>query len=264
MPDAATPCRIEAVPVLGDNYVWVLHDGRHAVVVDPGEGPPVGSWLRERGLALTTILITHHHGDHIGGVPYLCGAWPEAIVMAPEDARIPQALRRVGEGDRLRIGSPSFDFEVWAIPGHTSSHIAYVTVGAVFCGDTLFSAGCGRLFEGTPAQMLGSLQRLAQLPDDTAVYCTHEYTLGNCRFARHVDPDNAALRDYCLWVAARRAEALVTLPSRIDRERAVNPFLRIDEPPVRAALMKERGLQEGASPVEAFAVLRAWKDGFRG
>jgi len=257
------PCRIEAVPVLDDNYVWVLHDGRHALVVDPGEGPPVEAWLRARGLALAHILVTHHHGDHIGGVAHLRQAWPAVQVSAPGDDRIPLADRRVSEGDLVESPAPACRFQVWSVPGHTRSHVAYVGDGVVFCGDTLFSAGCGRLFEGTPAQMLASLRRLASLPEDTALCCTHEYTQGNCAFALHVDPGNGELGKYAAWVAAQRRQGLPTLPGRIGRERAVNPFLRSDTPAIREALQRERGLPAGADDIEAFAALRAWKDGFR-
>ncbi len=263
MADAAIPCRIEAIPILGDNYVWVLHDGHDALVVDPGDAAPVAAWLTERTLALTTILVTHHHGDHIGGVPHLVERWPDAVVIAPADSRIGLAHRRVGEADRVEVAAPSCEFEVWEIPGHTTSHIAYIGSTLVFCGDTLFSAGCGRLFEGTPAQMQQSLQRLADLPGGTAVYCTHEYTRSNCAFALHVDPDNADLRHYAAWVDDRRVEAQPTLPSRIDLERRINPFLRCAEPAIRHALQIRCGLSPQASPVEAFAALRAWKDDFR-
>lgn len=263
MPDTAPPCRIDLVPILADNYVWIMHDGRHALVVDPGEAEPVAAWLRQRGLSLTSILLTHHHADHIGGVPELCRHWPQALVIAPDDARIDIAQRRVAEGDRVELMAPACRFDVWAIPGHTSSHIAYVGDGVVFCGDTLFSAGCGRLFEGTPAQMLASLRRLASLPEDTALCCTHEYTQGNCAFALHVDPGNGELGKYAAWVAAQRRQGLPTLPGRIGRERAVNPFLRSDTPAIREALQRERGLPAGADDIEAFAALRAWKDGFR-
>lgn len=258
------PCRIDAIPILADNYVWVVHDDRHALVVDPGDDQPVAAWLHERGLSLTAILITHHHVDHVGGVPGLCQRWPDATVTAPDDARIVIAQRRVGEGDRVQLTTPACTFEVWAIPGHTSSHIAYVGDGVVFCGDTLFSVGCGRLFEGTPAQMLDSLQRLARLPGNTSVCCTHEYTQGNCAFALRVDPDNGALAEHAAWVADRRQRDLPTLPGRIDRERAINPFLRSDEADIRAALRQHCDLPESASPAQAFAALRAWKDGFRG
>lgn len=264
MPDVETPHRIEAIPILSDNYVWALHDDSHALVVDPGEDQPVAAWLRQHGLVLTTILITHHHADHIGGLPGLCERWPDAEVIAPDDPRIPMAHRRVAEGDRIELAAPAASFQVWAVPGHTLSHIAYVGEGLVFCGDTLFSVGCGRLFEGTPAQMLGSLQRLAQLPGDTLVCCTHEYTQGNCAFARHADPDNTALTDHAAWVDRRRHDQLGTLPSRIELERAVNPFLRSDASGVRHALQVQRGLASSASSEQAFAALRAWKDGFRG
>jgi hydroxyacylglutathione hydrolase len=255
---------LEPIAILADNYVWAVDDGAHALVVDPGVAAPVQAWLLQRGLTLAAILVTHHHDDHIGGLAALRAAWPAAIAIGPADERIGPLDRRVGDGDRIDLPAPALGLEVIAVPGHTRSHVAYHGAGLLFCGDTLFSAGCGRLFEGTPAQMLASLDRLAGLPGSTLVCCTHEYTAANCAFARQVEPGNTALAGFCDQVRALRAERLPTLPSSMARERSVNPFLRIDQAGVRTTLAAARGLAAGASRSEAFAALRGWKDGFRG
>ncbi len=255
---------LEAIPALSDNYVWVLHDGRHALVVDPGEAAPVRDWLRDRELVLTAILITHHHPDHIGGVAALCRDWPQARCWGPIDERVPELDHAVAAGDRVELEHPAAQFEVLAVPGHTLSHIAFHGEHVLFCGDTLFSAGCGRLFEGTPAQMRVSLNHLARLPDDTRVCCGHEYTEANLRFARYLEPDNPVLAEHERWVREQRQARRPSLPSRIDLERRINPFLRGDAAAVREAMVRERGLCESADPDQAFAALRAWKDEFRG
>lgn len=251
--------RLEPLPALQDNYIWLMADADgHALVVDPGEAAPVERVLARDDLTLTTILLTHHHADHIGGAAALrarCGA----RVFAPDDARIEHVDERIGEGATITLDAPRADFEVWAIPGHTRSHVAYVGPEMVFCGDTLFSLGCGRLFEGTPGQMLDALDRLAGLPDAMQVCCAHEYTLANARFAHTVEPDNAALARRT--EAARQAIAAghASLPSRIDIEREANPFLRIDAEPV---IDWTDAHGAGGDRVERFAVLRAAKDGF--
>lgn len=255
---------LEAIPALSDNYVWALHDGRHAVIVDPGDAAPVRDWLRGHQLALAAILITHHHPDHIGGVAALTRDWPQARCWGPLDERVPDLDHAIGDGDRVELETPAAQFDVLAVPGHTRSHIAFHGEHVLFCGDTLFSAGCGRLFEGTPAQMRVSLNRLARLPEDTRVCCGHEYTAANLRFARHLEPDNADLAEHERWVREQRDAGRPSLPSRIDLERRINPFLRSDAEPVRGALIRERDLPESADPDQAFAALRAWKDEFRG
>lgn len=257
--------RLDALPALSDNYVWVLADaGRGTLVVDPGEAGPVLDAARH-GLEPAAVLLTHHHGDHVAGTVELLERWPDLPVIAPEDGRIPGASRRVADGETLRVAG--WTLQVLAVPGHTRSHVAYhVDLGAgrrwLFCGDTLFSLGCGRLFEGTPAQMHASLGRLAALPADTRVCCGHEYTLANAAFARVVEPDNPALARRIEEAQAMRDDGRPTLPSRLADELAANPFLRVTTPAVRAAIAARLG-REPADAVEAFAELRRWKDGFR-
>ncbi len=262
--EVRTGLNVEPVPVLADNYVWIIDDGADAIVIDPGEAVPVQAWLSDRGVRLRTILLTHHHPDHVAGVPELRQAWPDCQVFGPADERIVGVDHIVGEGDRIALNAPEIAFQVLAIPGHTLSHVAFHGEGMLFCGDTLFSAGCGRLFEGSPAQMLASLDRLAALPDNTLVCCGHEYTASNCAFALTVEPDNSALKAYAATVAINRASGQSTLPSRIALERAVNPFLRVDESSVRDWLHASAGLADSADREQALAALRSAKDGFRG
>lgn len=250
------------LPALADNYIWLLppDGGRGAVVVDPGDAAPVMAAADAGGWRPQTVLLTHHHADHIGGVAALRARWPDLQVIAPDDGRITLASRRVGDGEGFEVAGRAF--AVLAVPGHTVSHIAFHGHGLLFCGDTLFSLGCGRLFEGTPAQMLASLDRLAALPPGTLVCCGHEYTQSNAAFARAVDPDNPALARRSQEVAALRDDSLPTLPATLEDERACNPFLRIDAPAIREAVATWSGA-DGLGRVEAFAALRRWKDGFR-
>jgi len=252
------------VPAFSDNYIWVLHNGQSALVVDPGEADGVLQWLAQQGLRLDTILVTHHHADHTGGVATLRDA-TGAQVIGPAREPMPEPLRRVGAGDFVE--ALGLRFEVLEVPGHTAGHIAYYTPDVdsqplLFCGDTLFSAGCGRLFEGTPAQMLDSLTRLAALPDATRVCCTHEYTLSNLRFALAVEPGNAALVRYAELCQQLRDRNLPTLPSSIGLEKQINPFLRSREPAlVQAALGHDPA--STAEAVSVFATLREWKNVFK-
>jgi len=255
--------KLLALPAFADNYVWMLHDGQHAVVVDPGDAAPVEAALASRGLHLAGILVTHHHADHVGGVDELRDRH-RAPVWGPAGERIPEPYQPVAEGDVVAVLGRRF--AVLDVPGHTAGHVAYLELDAgdaplLFCGDTLFSGGCGRLFEGTPAQMHASLSRLAALPGGTRVCCTHEYTLSNLRFAAAVEPTNAALSAYTDACRARRAAGEPTLPSTIATERAVNPFLRCTAPAVVEAA-RAHGAPAG-DEVAVFAALRGWKDGFR-
>ncbi|WP_298829924.1 hydroxyacylglutathione hydrolase [uncultured Piscinibacter sp.] len=252
-----------ALPAFTDNYIWMLHDGANAIVVDPGEAAPVSAALDERHLALSAILVTHHHGDHVGGVDALRDRL-QGRVYGPRRESIPAPFVPLDDGDEIEVLGLSF--RILDVPGHTAGHIAYFHEGRdgapmLFCGDTLFSGGCGRLFEGTAEQMHASLARLAELPGDTRVCCAHEYTLSNLKFARAVEPGNAALARYVADCEAARAAGRPTLPSRIALEREINPFLRCDrDEVVRSAAA--HGAASAAGP-EVLAALRRWKNEFR-
>jgi hydroxyacylglutathione hydrolase len=255
---------VRAVRAFADNYIWLLAapgDPSRLVAVDPGDAAPVLAELQRSGASLAAILLTHHHPDHVGGVPELKRHW-DVPVLGPEDERIAQRTRSLRDGERCELPDLGLSFEILAVPGHTVSHIALWGHGALFCGDTLFSAGCGRIFEGTPAQMNASLERLAHLPPETRVYCGHEYTAANLRFALKVDPSNEAALDYQAEVQSLCAQDRPSLPSTIGRERQVNPFLRCSESTVVNAAEQHAGrsLEDTAA---VFGVLRAWKDQFR-
>ena len=252
--------QIEQIPVLSDNYVYLLHEPQAGVtaVVDPGVAAPVLERLAARGWHLDWILSTHHHADHTGGNLEIKQATGCQIAGPKGDAaRIPGIDLGLAEGDHFRLGDA--EAEVFETPGHTSGHISYwfADAKALFCADTLFALGCGRLFEGTPAQMWRSLSKFAQLPDDAMVYCAHEYTQSNARFALSVDPDNPALKARAAEIARLRAAGQPTVPSTLGAERAANPFLRPNDPAIRQRL----GLQD-ASDVDVFAELRRRKDRF--
>ena len=252
-----------ALPAFNDNYLWLLHDGQQALVVDPGDAAPVRAALERLALRLASILVTHHHADHTGGVAEL-RAETGAQVFGPARERIPQPYTPLQGGDVVQTLGVSF--RVIDVPGHTAGHIAYFAddvAGAplLFCGDTLFSGGCGRLFEGTPAQMLASLDALAALPGDTRVCCAHEYTLGNLRFARAVEPGNQALADYEQQCQRLRAGGQPTLPSSMGTERAINPFLRSREPAVIQSVRSHA--PQATDEVAVFAALRQWKNEFK-
>ncbi len=249
---------INRIPALNDNYIWVIHNNsKHCVIVDPGDATPVIEFLNSHQFILDAILITHHHYDHIKGVAELVRQYPEINVVGPENEPIPTVTHPVGDGDFIEL----FDerFMVLGVEGHTNGHIAYIGDGKLFCGDTLFSAGCGRLFEGTAEQMYHSLQKLAALPDETEVYCAHEYTAANLAFALAVEPNNDYLQQYREKVLQLRARGQATLPSTLHREKLINPFLRTNEPSVRRSVAN-KAIND--SNVEIFAALRRWKDEF--
>ncbi|MEN8166264.1 MAG: hydroxyacylglutathione hydrolase [Pseudomonadota bacterium] len=252
---------ITPVPAFDDNYIWMLGDAESNlfVAVDPGDEDPVLEWLQARDAELSGILLTHHHYDHIGGVPELLAAYPDIPVFGPAKNQIKGLNRPVGEGDRIVLPLLDVVFDVMEVPGHTAGHIAYYGEGVLFCGDTLFAAGCGRVFDGTFEQLADSLQRIAGLPADTRVYCAHEYTLANLGFAAWVEPESDALKQRTQADQARREKNQPTVPSILALELATNPFLRTSVPQVVAAAERFAGhALEGHAQI--FTTLRNWKD----
>lgn len=251
------------LPAFTDNYIWLLHDTRCALVVDPGHAQPVLDALQRLGLQLEAILVTHHHADHTGGVEALRTA-TGAQVFGPALESMPEPIIRLKGGDQIQ--ALGLKFHVIDVPGHTAGHIAYFGPHVdespiLFCGDTLFSGGCGRLFEGTPAQMLASLEKLAALPGSTRVCCAHEYTLSNLRFAAEVEPANQTLVDYTEQSKARRREQRPTLPSTLAMECQINPFLRTQQ---SAVILAAQAFDHSATDqVSVFAALRQWKNEFQ-
>ncbi len=248
------------IPAFADNYIWLVREGDAAAVVDPGDAAPVVAWLDREDVTLTAIVATHHHGDHVGGIRDLlaCGSVP---VYGPAHESIPGRTHALVEGDAIVLPGIGLALSTLDIPGHTAGHIALFGEGMVFCGDTLFAAGCGRLFEGTPEQMVASLAKLAALPDRTNVFCGHEYTVSNLRFALAVEPDSVALLERQARAQGMRAAGTPTLPTMIAEERATNPFLRVHDPSIRAAVERHAG-RALDGPVGVFAELRAWKNSF--
>ena len=260
-----TVVNIRPIRAFTDNYIWLIEDGKHAVVVDPGQADPVLQVLRQDKLVLTAILLTHHHQDHVGGVLKLIEHTP-VPVYGPAMENLPACDVALAEGDQIEIKAPAISFKVLDVPGHTAGHIALygeniTSRPALFCGDTLFVAGCGRLFEGTPAQMLTSLDKLCALPDNTQVFCAHEYTQSNLKWARTVDPDNPSLIEMEQLVKAVREIDQPSVPSSIGVEKRCNPFLRSRDATIRKAASgwANKALE---TPVEVFAALRDWKNRF--
>ncbi|MBK6907501.1 MAG: hydroxyacylglutathione hydrolase [Rhodocyclaceae bacterium] len=262
-----TAVTILSLPAFNDNYIWVLRSGMNVAVVDPGDATPVLAYLRESGATLSALLITHHHGDHIGGIDALIKAANAPVqVFGPARESIPGLTDPLQGGEHLSLPALALELEVLAVPGHTAGHLAYYganlgTDGALFCGDTLFGAGCGRLFEGTAAQMQASLAKIAVLPAPTCVYCAHEYTQSNLGFALAVEPDNPITRQRAHTVAEQRARGLATVPLTLSEELATNPFLRWSSPEVIAAATVQLG-HPPEDKVQTFAAIRRWKDGF--
>ena len=249
------------IAAFDDNYIWCIHNDQHAVVVDPGDAEPVLSYLRTHNLVLSAVLITHHHRDHTGGIPKLASTLPNLPIIGPRGGHIRGITKSVSQGDTVTLPLLNLSLQVMEVPGHTLDHIAFFGHGALFCGDTLFSAGCGRLFEGSPEQMLHSLNKLKRLPDATKVYCTHEYTLANVKFALAVEPNNSALKKYATWAQEKRNNNQPTLPSNLQEQKVINPFLRANELSVKGAAEAycEKSLRDD---VAVFTAVRRWKDEF--
>jgi hydroxyacylglutathione hydrolase len=252
---------ISPIPAFDDNYIWLLKDpgSTRAAVVDPGDEDPVLATLEAQRLELGAILVTHHHYDHVGGIDALRKAFPQARVFGPRDHRIRTLTDPVGEGDQVEVPEISKSFRVLEVPGHTSTHIAYLGAGALFCGDTLFTAGCGRVFDGTFEQLSASLERIAALPPETLCYCAHEYTLANLGFAKWVEPESAAISQREQAALALRGQGHPTVPSRLSEELATNPFLRTSVPEVKTAAESQAG-RPLETTAEVFTALRRWKD----
>ncbi|MFA0088375.1 hydroxyacylglutathione hydrolase [Vibrio sp. 10N.286.49.C2] len=249
---------IKSIPAFNDNYIWLIQNNQKlCAVVDPGDAEPVIAYLEQHQLELTTILVTHHHWDHVNGIGALVAKYPNLTVIGPENPNILHLTHQVSEGHRIQLFGE--EFLVLDLPGHTLDHIGYVGDAKLFCGDVLFSAGCGRIFEGTPAQMFNSLQKLTLLPEETDVYCTHEYTLSNLAFAMAIEPHNDFLHDYREQANQKRVQGLPTLPTSILIEKRINPFLRTQQQEVMKSVAN-RSINN--DPVSTFTALREWKNEF--
>jgi len=248
--------QIEPILAFEDNYIWALRDHGQVVVVDPGEATPVLRFLERTGDRLTAILVTHRHGDHIGGIAELVARYPVPVYGPAREAAevVTHPLR---DGDRVAV--LGVDFAVLEVPGHTLGHIVFYRPGMLFCGDTLFGAGCGRVFEGTLPQMHASLARLAALPPETQAYCAHEYTQSCLRFAKTVEPDNTGIDARITTVAKLRAAGQPSVPSTLADELATNPFLRWSAPSIIAAAAARLG-HRPANDAETFGAIRVWRD----
>ena len=268
--DKNTLLQVWPIPAFDDNYIWCIHNGSSALVVDPGDASPVLHYLEQQKLTLSGILITHHHADHTGGILDLLRSVGSTIpVYGPAHHEIPGRTHVAMEGDQIEIAVPRISLKVFEVPGHTLSHIAYfanmqanVVEPMLFCGDTLFASGCGRLFEGSPTQMSQSLAKFAVLPKNTLVYCTHEYTLSNIRFALAVEPNNTNLITWSEKAQALRSQNQPTLPTTIGQELQVNPFMRCNQADVISKAQEVSGEKDLPTPAHVLAVVRAWKDRF--
>lgn len=251
---------IEAISALEDNYIWVIHDATNAIVIDPGQAEPILSYLVSKNIVLRSILLTHHHHDHIGGVATLV-AHTKAFVYAPRDRRI-VANERVVEGSQITL-LDTWTLHVWETPGHTSTHVCYLDGNnRLFCGDTLFCGGCGRNYEGDMQSLYLSCSRLATLPDHTMIYCAHEYTVANLLFAQQVEPDNTAIADRLAITQRLRQKQCPSVPSLLQQERCTNPFLRCDQPIIQQNVKRHFGIPHHTilSTGSVFQKLRSWKD----
>ncbi|MDV6317116.1 hydroxyacylglutathione hydrolase [Idiomarina sp. HP20-50] len=250
--------RVHAIEAFDDNYIWAIETDNNdrVIIVDPGEAKPVQQWLEQHNKTICTILVTHHHYDHTGGIAELVKQFP-CPVIGPDNPDIKTLTQTVDEGKELTVGG--IKWQVLSTPGHTLDHISFYTPGFLFCGDTLFSGGCGRMFEGSPEQFTQSLLKLRTLPGDTRVFCAHEYTQSNLNFALKVEPDNAVLQSYAEKVDMLREQGQITLPSTLQLELAVNPFLRFDQKSVISAANKHAGSVKNTSE-DVFYTIRQWKD----
>ncbi|MBI5919428.1 MAG: hydroxyacylglutathione hydrolase [Nitrosomonadales bacterium] len=254
------PLSITPLPALRDNYIWIIHDEQHAIVVDPGVAQPVEDFLRQHRLSLAAILCTHWQKDHTGGICELAAA--HAIpVYGPLNEDIACISQRVGEGANIEIPTLALTFQVMEIPGHTRGHIAFINELGLFCGDTLFGAGCGRVFDSTVERLHQSVQRLATLPDDTLIYCSHEYTEANLRFARACEPGNAKIEQRQHDTRTLREQGLPSLPSKLALEKATNPFLRCTQPEIVRNTEQQAG-KPLPDPLAVFIALRQWRNIF--
>jgi hydroxyacylglutathione hydrolase len=262
-----TAIQILQIPAFVDNYFWLIHNGKNAIIVDPGAAAPVQISLNQHQLNLCAILLTHHHADHIGGVVDLINNASIPIygpLADQKSGRIPTITHGCQQDETVFIPELNLTLNVLEVPGHTSSHIAYycAELESLFCGDTLFAGGCGRLFEGTPAQMVNSLKKIAALPANTKIYCAHEYTLSNLRFALAVEPNNQALQTRFKQVSAAREKGLSTVPSQLDLELQTNPFLRCTSSEIIHTLQNQQKLVDSTDEVSVFAAVRLWKNSF--
>jgi hydroxyacylglutathione hydrolase len=255
--------QVTTIPAFADNYLWLIHNELHAVAVDPGDAGSINEALDSRQLTLVAILLTHHHADHVGGVGQLLNRW-NVPVYGPAKEKITGVNHSLSENDTVNFAQLGLTLNVLDVPGHTAGHIAYVEQNQhwLFCGDTLFAGGCGRLFEGTAEQMTQSLAKFTALADDFKVYCAHEYTLSNLRFAMAVEPNNTALSTRLSLAQVTRDRGESTVPSTLGEEKQTNPFLRYDQPAIIQTL-REMGKLNSDEPVAAFAALREWKNSFR-